>query len=69
MAFAMSGHAARIKAVLDARPVDSDSATGDIILTVSNPNGRGWLHLTGSDLRALLAENERLRLQNEEWGA
>lgn len=64
----MSGAARRIKAVLDARPVDDDRnrETGDIILTVPNPAGRGWLHLTGSDLRDLLAENARLRQQNGE---
>lgn len=68
MASRMSGASQRIKAVLDARPVDDDSSreTGDIILTVPNQAGRGWLHLTGSDLRDLLAENERLRMQNDE---
>lgn len=62
----LSGVARRVQAVLDARQADSDSETGDIILTVPNPNERGWLHLTGSDLRDLLAENERLRTQNSE---
>lgn len=62
----LSGVARRIQAVLDARQVDNDSATGDIILTVPDPNKRGWLHLTGGDLRDLLAENERLRTQNSE---
>ena len=68
MASRMSGVARHIKAVLDARPVDDDRSreTGDIILTVPNPAGRGWLHLTGSDLRDLLAENERLCMQNDE---
>lgn len=62
----VSGVARRVQAVLDARPVDNNSETGDIILTVPDPKGRGWLHLTGSDLRDLLAENERLRMQNDE---
>lgn len=62
----VSGAARRVRAVLDARPVDAASETDDIILTVPDPKGRGWLHLTGSDLRDLLAENERLRMQNSE---
>lgn len=68
MATTMTGPARRVQAVLDARPVDDDRnrETGDIILTVPDPAGRGWLHLTGSDLRDLLAENERLRMQNDE---
>lgn len=68
MATRLSGPAQRIQAVLDARSVDDDRnrETGDIILTVPNPKGRGWLHLTGSDLRDLLQENERLRIQNSE---
>lgn len=66
MATRLSGPARRIQAVLNARQVDNDSETGDIILTVSDPAGRGWLHLTGSDLRSILAENEGLRMQNDE---
>lgn len=62
----MTGPARRVQAILDARQVDNDCETGDIILTVPDPKGRGWLHLTGSDLRDLLAENKRLRMQNSE---
>lgn len=62
----MTGPARRVQAILDARQVDNDCETGDIILTVPDPEGRGWLHLTGSDLRDLLRENERLRMQNSE---
>lgn len=57
----MSNDAAgRIRAILDARPQVDDRESGDIILTVPDPDrSRGrWLHLIGADLRAVLDERD-----------
>jgi len=48
--------AERVQAVLDARPAEDDRPSSHILWTIPHPDGRGWLHLTESDLRALLAD-------------
>lgn len=64
------GDAAAILAFLNGRPHgDGDGESSDILLTVPRPDGlRGWLHLTESGLRAVLAELEQLRAERAELG-
>lgn len=53
----------RLEAVLDAHRPDTERKSADIIATFPNPEGRGWRHLTGADLRAVLDELKRLRAE------
>jgi len=68
-------HAERLRRFLGAHRPDRERKSADVIATLPNPDGPGWRHLTGADLRAALDELVQLRaLQIEvgetevEWG-
>lgn len=63
MAEETSDHLERLRECLDAHRPDPERKSGDIIATLPNPEGRGWRHLTGDDLRAALDELEQLRAE------
>lgn len=55
----------RLRGFLDAhRPDSARHVTADVLATLPNPDGRGWRHLTGEDLRAALDELKWLRADN-----